>query len=282
MVRVAQLASVSLHTSGLSKQAEFYNDRWGLEPIDEHSGEIFFRAEGSRHHVLSLHEDGKTGLRNLTFTLAPEYGLERAYQELLEAGVDVVQGPTSDPAPGVDGGLTVKDPDGNLVELVTSVAEVNTPYGDRDVKPHDVNHVVLESTDPQRLEDFYKEKLGFRMTETIKGVISFYACNRNHHSLAIARSWDGRTGLNHVAFELKDLDAWLKAIYFAGEKGIKRLSGPGRHGPGNNLFAYYHDEEANVMEYTTEIEQVDPSNPPIYHEAAENFGNLWLTVDGKW
>jgi hypothetical protein len=57
--------------------------------------------------------------------------------------------------------------------------------------------------------------------------------------------------------------------------------GPGRHGPGKNLFCYYHDEEHNVMEYTAEVEQVDPTAPPIYHED-RSIGNLWPTVDGRW
>ena len=33
MVKVIKLAHVGLNTLDLSKQAEFYNDRWGLERV---------------------------------------------------------------------------------------------------------------------------------------------------------------------------------------------------------------------------------------------------------
>ena len=55
MVQVIRLAHVGLHAKSLSNQAEFYNDRWGLDRVDEHGGELFFRADGPDHHVLTLH-----------------------------------------------------------------------------------------------------------------------------------------------------------------------------------------------------------------------------------
>jgi catechol-2,3-dioxygenase len=44
MVKVIKLAHVGLNAHDLSKQAEFYNDKWSLERIDEFGGEMFFRA----------------------------------------------------------------------------------------------------------------------------------------------------------------------------------------------------------------------------------------------
>jgi catechol 2,3-dioxygenase len=38
--------------------------------------------------------------------------------------------------------------------------------------------------------------------------------------------------------------------------------GPGRHGPGNNLFNYFIDPFGVVIEYTAEVEQVDDSYQP--------------------
>ena len=38
MVTVTKLAHVGLRAKNLSNQAEFYNDRWGLEPVDAHGG----------------------------------------------------------------------------------------------------------------------------------------------------------------------------------------------------------------------------------------------------
>ena len=49
MVHVTRLAHVGLQAQCLSNQAEFYNDRWGLERVDEFGGEMFFRADGPDH-----------------------------------------------------------------------------------------------------------------------------------------------------------------------------------------------------------------------------------------
>src|SRR5437868_2047669 len=41
VIKVIKLAHVGLNAVDLSRQAEFYNDRWGLERIDEFRGEMF-------------------------------------------------------------------------------------------------------------------------------------------------------------------------------------------------------------------------------------------------
>jgi catechol-2,3-dioxygenase len=265
-IAAARLASVRLNTTSLSNQAQFYTDRWGLEPAETHDGAIYFRAEGPKHHVLSLHDSDVNGLRSIVLELPRGEDLRRLQDRLLAAGVTVNRELTGDFEVGTGRGMSCMDPDGNVVEIVTGFAEASGSYGNRDIKPQDVNHVVLESNDPARLERFYVDLLDFRMTERINGAISFYACNTNHHTVAIAQSSNETNGLNHVAFELRDWEAWARALYHAGERGITRVAGPGRHGPGHNLFCYYRDEDRNVVEYTTEIEQVDESAPPVFHD----------------
>jgi catechol-2,3-dioxygenase len=282
-IAVARLASVRFNTTNLSNQAQFYTDRWGLEPTETHDGAIYFRADGPKHHVLSLHESDVNGLKSLVLEVPRSEDLEILHERLLAAGVPVERGITSDFEAGTGLGMSCVDPDGNVVEIVTGFAKATGSYGHRDIKPQDVNHVVLESSDPARLERFYIDMLNFRLTERINGVISFYACNTNHHTVAIAQSRDEQNGLNHVAFELQDWEAWSRALYYAGERGLTRVAGPGRHGPGHNLFCYYRDEDRNVVEYTTEIEQIDDDAPPIFHDDPSQF-DVWksdLGYDGR-
>ena len=63
MVQVTRLAHVGLQAQSLSTQAEFYNDRWGLERVDEFGREMFFRADGPDHHVLTLTEGDRSVVR---------------------------------------------------------------------------------------------------------------------------------------------------------------------------------------------------------------------------
>jgi catechol-2,3-dioxygenase len=256
MVHVTKLAHVGLSAIDLSKQAEFYNDRWGLEPVDEHGGEIFFRAEGPAHHVLSLHEAGSAGMHHVALEVATTAEVDQAYDELLGKGIEIITPPTQGLEPGVARMFRFKDPEGNTVELIAGVDQIQEPYGLRDVKPQDLNHVVFECADRVGMEAFYRDTLGFKLTDQLADLMTFWRCNANHHSIAFIASRHGATGLNHAAFELKDWEAWIKAVYYAGERGIPRMWGPGRHLAGNNLFSYYKDPESNTVEYTAEVEQI--------------------------
>src|SRR5262245_13699874 len=163
MVRVIKLAHVGLHARDLSTQAEFYNDKWGLERVDEFGGDMYLRADGPVHHVLTLHSGDAAGMHHVALEVASPDDIDRAYEELEAAGIEVVTPPAQDLEPGVARAIRFKDPDGFLVELVAGVDTIDEVYGARDVKPQDLNHVVLGVTDPDRSESFYRDRLGFKM-----------------------------------------------------------------------------------------------------------------------
>src|SRR6202043_3963730 len=113
-------------------QAEFYTARWGLEPIDEVSQEIFLRADGPDHHVLTLHSGETSGLHHFALEVADADDIDRAADILGAQGVDIVVQPTQDLEPGVGKAIRFKDPEGNLVELVAGLDHVRDAYGARD------------------------------------------------------------------------------------------------------------------------------------------------------
>ena len=140
-----------------------------------------------------------------------------------------------------------------------------------------VYHVVLNVRDQSASEVFYREALGFKLTDRFIGGLSFWACNANHHSLAFAPIHEGAApSFHHAAFELRDWQEWIKAVFYAGERGIPRAWGPGRHLFGNNLFSYYKDPEGNTVEYTAEVEQItDPNRQP---RVMEPYADQWRTA----
>jgi len=280
MVQVTKLAHVGFRAQNLSAQAEFYNDRWGLDRIDEHGGEMFFRADGPSHHVLTLHSSDTPGLHHFAFEVASADDLDRAADELTARGLSIVMPPTAGLEPGVAKAMRFLDPEDNLVELIAGVDTVSDAYGHRDVKPVGLNHVVFEAKDRVALESFYRDVLGFLKTDQLADFMTFYRCNANHHSIAFMGARDGQSRFNHAAFELRNWEEWCKAIFYAGEKGVPRVWGPGRHLAGNNLFSYYRDPEDNTVEYTAEVEQITAPDyaprlidPPI--------PDVWKTVGGS-
>jgi catechol-2,3-dioxygenase len=276
MVQVTKLAHVGFNARDMSGQAAFYNDRWGLEQIDEHGSEMFFRADGPDHHVLTLHVSETPGLHHFAFEVPTASDLDRAVDELGALGLAIVTPPTPELEPGIAAGMRFRDPEGNTVELITGVDAVTDPYGNRDVKPVGLNHIVLECTDRLAQETFYRDALGFKLSDQLGDMMSFYRCDANHHSLAFLGARGSRPGLNHAAFEIRNWEEWIKAVFYAGEKGIPRMWGPGRHLAGNNLFSYYKDPEDNTVEYTAEVEQITAAD--YVPKKREMIADQWQTV----
>src|SRR5437016_1800974 len=78
--------------------------------------------------------------------------------------------------------------------------------------------------------------------------------NRTNHCIAYARG--GFSSLNHIAFEMADLDGVMRGIGRMRDAGFPAVWGPGRHGPGNNLFGYFIGPHGGVIEYTAEVAEV--------------------------
>ncbi len=275
-VQVKRLSHLGLTAQNVDKQAEFYTDRWGLDPIDQDGGTLYLRGDGGEHHCLTLRA-GETGLDYVAFEVGSPDELERGMDKLHARGLEVLDAPQTGLEAGVGKALRFKDPDGNTIELFAGMETVHDPYGPRAVKPVAVNHVVLHSADRPRLEQFYSDVLGFKLSDNLNNFMTFWRCNTNHHSIALVGPRpDGSSGLQHVAFELKDHLEWLKGIYAMGEAHMPPVWGPGRHLAGNNLFAYFNDPEGNRIEYTAEVEQItDPAYQPHVYMGEEAISDVW-------
>jgi len=72
-----------------------------------------------------------------------------------------------------------------------------------------VTHVVLNARDREACTRFAVEVLGFRVTDRT-GFMNFVRCDRVHHAIAYAQS--DNSLLNHIAFEMTDIDAVMRGI----------------------------------------------------------------------
>ena len=72
--------------------------------------------------------------------------------------------------------------------------------------------------------------------------------------------------LNHVAYEMENIDGLMRGAGRLKSRGFNIEWGVGRHGPGNNVFSYFVEPNGFVVEYTTEVEQIDEAEY-IPHDA---------------
>lgn len=219
------LQSVELRVRDVPATARFFEDIWGLVRADE-GRSVRLRGTAALPYLLSLQE-GAPALVAVTFCGSrEEIGGEREEQ----------------------------GPEGERYRFVVQQTPPALP-AERD-RPIRLSHVVLNSNDADAAERFAVERLGFKVSDRTRHM-NFVRCNRKHHCLAFARA--GAATLNHIAFEMADVDAVMRGIGRLREAGYPAVWGPGRHGPGNNVFGYFIGPHGGVIEYTAEVSEVDES-----------------------
>jgi catechol 2,3-dioxygenase len=122
-------------------------------------------------------------------------------------------------------------------------------------RPVQVTHVVLNTPRQEDAAAFWVRALGFEVSD--RSLLTFIRCNADHHSIAF-HPGESAT-LHHIAFEMADIDSVMRGAGRMRDAGHPIEWGPGRHGPGNNVFAYFVGPDDFVIEYTAEVEKVDQS-----------------------
>ena len=252
---VNALRSVDLGTPDLARSEGFYTNVWGLDVVARAGDAVYLRATGADHHVLALHRSERAEMRSVTFRAASLEDLAAVAAAAAREGAQVLSGPRANDGP--DGGvvLTIREPQGATMRFVHSDRRHANggPVADRPLR---LTHINVNSTDVDAETAFYERALGFRLTDRSQAM-AFVRCNGDHHSVVITEA--PVNGLNHVAFLMPDLESVMRGSGRMIDAGYPIAWGPGRHGPGNNVFAYFIDPTGFVTEYTAEVLQVDDS-----------------------
>ena len=234
-----RLRSVELELPDVARGADFLGGVWGLVPAGTSSGTQFFRGTGTHPYILSVAKASTPAVAAITFS-GPDEQISR-----------LAKPDTSYDVPGGAKGFEIRGPEAQTYRFIVENETVE-PLADRD-KPIQLTHAVLNSADQEACERFAVEKLGFIVSDRTAHM-RFLRCNRKHHCVAYAKSDAG--SLNHIAFEMPSLDAVMRGITRMREAGYEAVWGPGRHGPGNNVFGYFIAPWGGVVEYTAEVSEV--------------------------
>jgi catechol-2,3-dioxygenase len=108
------------------------------------------------------------------------------------------------------------------------------------------------------MERFLRDGLGFRFSDRMAPLASWWHCDADHHGMAI--TWGPRPELSHDAYAWEDFAALGRVADRLREHRDRRcVWGPSRHGPGNNHFLYLLDEDGAMAESYSELAQMPPS-----------------------
>ena len=123
---------------------------------------------------------------------------------------------------------------------------------------------------------FFTEALGFRVIDDNAPLWFLHCDNTDHCSIVLAKT--NLPTLNHVAFDMPDFDSVMRGMGRMKDNGYPIEWGPGRHGPGDNVFAYFCGPDEVPLEYAAEVLQVDDSyqpRPSSYWKFAPGRSDQW-------
>lgn len=243
-----RLRSIELVVSDAASAADFLTNVWGMAMGEVRGPTSYLRGSGSFPYLVALEEGEEPFVRSTTFVCSEEE-LRAIERRVGVSGLNAA--PTVSADPGGGHGLILELPEGALFRFLAGSNDAD-PIEGRDL-PVQLTHVVLNSADAEAAAEVAEKVLGFCVSDRTKAMV-FVRCNDSHHSTAFARA--GFSSLNHIAFEMQDIDAVMRGIGRLRDQGMAPAWGPGRHGPGANVFAYFIAPFGPVVEFSTAVEKV--------------------------
>ena len=271
----AQLDHIRLDSDDAQGLAEFYCATLGFAAMPLADGSRLLQAPGRR---LVIGDGARASQPYSAFRLASPAQLAALRDHLAGRGVALLASPSPLLAAGA---FAVRDPDGRLVVFGVAAGDrAPMPGGAANALPGRLQHVVVASPRLPEMMRFYEDALGFVPSDYVHEsggnrapTVAFYRCDPEHHSFAVFRADASRP--DHHAYEARnwnDIRDWADHM---AARAIKLWWGPGRHGPGNNLFFMIKDPQGYLIEISAELEIVPDGVAKRSWPHEERTLNLW-------
>ncbi len=295
----ANLVAYAIFTRTDLQLAERYLTDFGLQRVALEHDTLYMRGTHAAPYCYRVEEGSRDAFVGL--------GLGVASRDDLKALAKLPGASAIEPCQGPGGGERVRltDPSGFRVEAVCwpqttslprrSALPVNSPESVQrinetqrpPVAPPEViklGHVALEVVDYQDTLAWYTKHFGLipsdiQVLPDGSPAMTFTRLDlgdvpSDHHAVAFAQSF--MPALNHVSFEVVDLDAVAMGHRVLQERGWKHVWGMGRHVLGSQIFDYWRDPWGDKHEHYADGDRFDNTVPagvhPISAEAMAQWG----------
>jgi len=275
-IRAGTLRGIVMRAPDITATRDFYLEQWGLHLAHEEDGITYLRGTGSEPFIYGLKDDDTYGIEYIHFGTKDRAETDALYAQITKLGETALAAPAvfDDAIGGY--GFEMLDPDNRRLRFTTDLAERSGET--THAMPRKVSHVVLNTPDMDGVEAWYQNVLGFRTSDYSADQMVFLRSGTDHHSIALVRA--KYPSVNHVAFEMPGIDSFMRGIGRMKQKGQVPSWGPGRHGPGNNPFAYFVSPSGFVIEFTAEVQQIDEAThePKVWSRSDPEAMDQWMTA----
>jgi 2,3-dihydroxybiphenyl 1,2-dioxygenase len=278
---VQALGYVGIEARSPEDWAGYGTNFLGLQLAERAASQLVFRMDDRRQRLVVTPGE-RDGARFFGWELADAAALEAMAARLEAAGVPVSRGNRAlADQRRVAGLVAVQDPMGNRVELVHGAEATDAPFiPGRPISGFrtgalGMGHAVL--TVPRMAEAlaFYRDLLGFRVSDYVTNPFHAYFLHVNprHHSLALIET--GSAGLHHLMVELFSLDDVGQGYDLAMLEEGRVATTLGRHTNDFMTSFYARTPGGFMLEYGWGGRAIDPATwePVEMHSGPSLWGH---------
>ena len=246
-----RIRSVELEMPNAAAAATFLQNPWGLIDAGKRGDTSYLRATADQAYAISVKEAAQNAMISVTFT-GSTAEVKAVYARVQKSGLK--HGPWIEEfdEPGRGAGFFVTGPEGEPYRFLTEKEPTAALPADN-TRPLHVSHIVFNTLDRESGSTVLTDVFGFKMSDRTR-IMNFLRPDNIHHAVAYADAKN--VSLNHIAFEMQDTDAVMRGMGRLKDAGCATVWGPGRHGPGNNVFSYFVAPFGACIEYTSEVQRV--------------------------
>ncbi len=294
MSGILRLSHAEIRVPDLELALAYYAEVVGLNITDRTADRAYLKAwDEHQHHSLVLVSAPTYGLESLGFKVETAADLDALTLRLIAAGVEVTNHDRGALGPGSGTTARFRSPSGHVIDLVHGMDQVgnglpllNPPPAPDDLvgmHPPRLDHIFLMCEDVDGVTTFFREVLGFRLTEQIVAddghqLATFLERSHSPHDIAFITGPDG--AFHHVAFWVDEWHDLKVAADLCAYHGVTIDAGPTRHGATRGCGLYFFDPAGNRNEVYTGGYWFDPDDEPTTWTEAE-MGRAIFTYRGQ-
>ena len=282
-VKAKDIAYARLRVPDLDVMEEFLT-RFGLHRAARTSTALYMRGTDPQHH-LHITEKGDPKFIGLAYHVDSEDDLKRLTRAPGASGIENID------EPGGGKRVRLTEPNGYQIEVVCGIDAVDEipvkrqklnsgeaplqragemmrlPKGPAHCKR--IGHGVMMTPRFDETVKWFRETLGFICSDDIFAehkdnlIGSFNRCDRgddyvDHHVFFCLRH--EKTGLNHISFEVPDIDDVCMGHDYLKRHGYEHMWGVGRHVLGSQVYDYWADPWGHVHEHWADSDRLNIAN----------------------
>lgn len=250
-MEILNLGYIEFEVSDMAAWRSFATDGLlGMEARDAQDSDVLLRLDEYSQRI-RLRSGPADDVSHLGWEVANERDLEAVAARLAAAGVEVTEGaPAELERRELRRLIRFRDPAGVSSDVHFGATLVRDrpfrptrPIGPFVTGDMGIGHAVLAVEDVDACVAFYRDVLGFRVTDYITfgglGTVVFMRCGRRHHSVAFAQTLPFlKRKLIHTMVELERLDDVGAAYYHCINAGIGLEHNLGRH-VNDDMLSFY-------------------------------------------